>query len=280
MTCSERHESIYLHVGGVLDDDERAELDAHLASGCPRCSDALAEAREELAALVLSLAPVVPPARVRERLLARAREQAPRSPLTPARHTPRVRRWAFARRLAPVAGIAFAAAALAVGVGGWRLAKPAAPESSGEVEELRMQLDEQDSELAELESRVERAAEVSNLLGARELDVMHLVASQPRVDAWGRAFWDHDDYRCYFRAHGLPPLAAGSSYVLWMIGPEGRAHAAGPLEPDGHGDLALYTRLPREFSPIVKSFVTAEATPHGERPTGLTLLLGEAGGGR
>jgi len=280
MTCSERHESIYLHVAGVLDEDQRAELDAHLASGCPRCSDALAEAREEIAALVLSLAPVAPPARVRERLLERAREQAPRSPFTPARRTPRVRRWAFARRLAPVAGVAFAATALAVGVGWWRLAKPLAHEAAGEVEELRTQLDEQDRELAELESRVERAAEVSNLLSARELDVMHLAASEPRVDAWGRAFWDRDDYRCYFRAHGLAPLASGSSYVLWMIGPGDRVHAAGPLEPDLHGDLALYTRLPRELSPIAKSFVTAEATPHGERPTGPTVLLGEAGSGR
>jgi len=288
-SCLERREQIYLHAAGVLEDDERTELEAHLGSGCPRCNEALEEERERLATLALSLAPVVPPARVRERLLARVREQAIRGASPGARQAPRVRRPRLAwRRLAAFAGVALGGAALALGVAWSQLeSRPAADgaalatdlpspdEAALELASLRESLDEQDREVAELESRLEAAAEVSQLLGARELEVLDLAAAEPGSGAWGRAFWD-PDYRCYFRAEGLAPLSDERRYVLWMVGAGERVHAAGTLEPDPRGDVVFYTRLPRELSPILRTFVTAEADPHGELPAGPTLLAGEA----
>jgi anti-sigma-K factor RskA len=290
MSCQERRDQIFLHVAGVLEDDERAELEAHLASGCRRCQEALEAEREGLATLALALPPVSPPARVRERLLARVREQAFRGAGNGARPPPRIRalrlhsRW---RRPAALAGAALGGAALAFGIAWWQLGErpaeerpaPAAEAPSPELAEielasLREAIDEQDQELAELEGRVEAAGEISNLLAARELDVLELSAAQPGSDAFGRAFWD-PDYHCYFRARGLPPLSGEQRYVLWMIGADDRLHPAGTLEPDAEGDHVIFTRLPRELSPISKSFVTAEAEL-GEQPAGPTLLVGEA----
>jgi hypothetical protein len=277
--CHERREPIFLYAAGVLEEAERSELEEHLASGCPRCNEALEEEREGLATLALSLAPVVPPPRVRERLLARVREQAFAGARNGARPAPRLPRLALrGPRLGVLAAALFAVAALGLGIAWWgelRPADEAGATTALELDSLREQLADQDHELAELEARVETAGEIAKLLGARELEVLELAAAEPGSEAFGRAFWD-PDYRCYFRAEGLPPLANGQSYVLWMIGAEERVHAAGELAPDAHGNAVLYTRLPRELSPIAKSFVTAEAVPYGDRPGGPVLLLGEA----
>jgi hypothetical protein len=286
MSCRERRERIFLHAADVLEDDERTELEAHLATGCPHCNEALAEEREQLAGLALSLAPVAPPTRVREQLLARVREQGSREAPPTARRAPRQpRAWLAPRRVAELAGAALGAAALTLGAVWWQLGNrgsderaadpPASEETTLELEALREQLAEQDGELAELEGQVEAAGEISRLLAARELDVLDLAATETGSEAWGRAFWD-PDYHCYFRARNLPPLAGEQHYVLWMIGADDRLHAAGTLEPDARGDFVIFTRLPRELSPISRSFVTAEAEPHGEEPAGPTLLVGES----
>jgi hypothetical protein len=289
MSCRERRDLIFLHAADVLEDVERSELEAHLATGCPHCNQALAEEREQLAGLALSLAPVVPPTRVREQLLARARERGARESQPRARRAPRQPRLRLAPgRAAALAGVALGAAALGFGAARWQLgapsgdevaalapAAPAAEDAALELEALREQIAEQDDELAGLEAQLDSAGEITKLLAARQLDVLDLAAAEAGSEAWGRAFWD-PDYHCYFRARGLPPLAGEQHYVLWMIGAGDRLHPAGTLEPDARGDFVIYTRLPRELSPISRSFVTAESEPPGEQPAGPTLLLGES----
>ncbi len=283
MSCRERRERIYLHAAGVLEDDERNELETHLATGCPECHEALDAEREQLGGLALALAPVVPPARVRERLLERVRE-AQRGVHPIPRQAPRTWQPAPAlRRAAGFAVVALGAAALTLVLVRWQGSAPAAAPASeapreaaaSELAAAQEQLAEQDTELAELEERLDAADDVATLIGARELEVLDLAAAEPGSAAWGRAFWD-PEYRCYFRAEGLVPLADDQHYVLWMVGAEERVHAAGTLEPDARGDVTFYTRLPRELSPISRTFVTAEAVPHGELPAGPTLLAGAA----
>src|SRR5262245_16596096 len=54
-----------------LDATEQEELRRHLASGCPACIGALAEAQATLAKLPLALDPVTPPPAVKQRLMDR-----------------------------------------------------------------------------------------------------------------------------------------------------------------------------------------------------------------
>jgi hypothetical protein len=60
-----------LYATDGLDAAERAELTAHLASGCPACAGALAEAQATVAHLPLAADPVTPPKSARDKLLAR-----------------------------------------------------------------------------------------------------------------------------------------------------------------------------------------------------------------
>src|SRR6266567_1139765 len=70
MTCHELQEMFELYALGVLEGEERTEIDAHLARGCENCSQELAHALA-INAGVLSFVPEeAPPRRLQRRLLA------------------------------------------------------------------------------------------------------------------------------------------------------------------------------------------------------------------
>src|SRR4051812_32423327 len=76
MTCIERRDSILLHALNANDNDalapaERESIRTHLATGCPTCSAALAEAEATLAQIPLSLPLQTPSPAVRDRLMQR-----------------------------------------------------------------------------------------------------------------------------------------------------------------------------------------------------------------
>ena len=64
---------------GTLDDEERESLESHLASGCEECESAVREARKTIDDLAHAIEPVAPSATVRERLLARVRQDVKQS---------------------------------------------------------------------------------------------------------------------------------------------------------------------------------------------------------
>lgn len=72
MRCEDRRDQILLYAAGGLEADaDVAELQAHLAGGCPACAGVLAESHALLARLPLALPPVAPPEQVTARLMAK-----------------------------------------------------------------------------------------------------------------------------------------------------------------------------------------------------------------
>lgn len=102
----------------ALDDHERAEYEAHLAT-CARCRDELASMQETAASLAYAAPAPSPPARLRERILQQARSERNVVP--------------FRRRRLPYAlgTVAAAAATVAVALGVWGYA------AAGDRDELR-----------------------------------------------------------------------------------------------------------------------------------------------
>src|SRR5438552_9512135 len=92
-----------LYVTESLDESERAELSAHLASGCPACAGALAEAQATVAHLPMTLPQQQAPKSARDRLLSRVA-------VGPKAHVPR--RWFLNTALAASIGALLAAAAI------------------------------------------------------------------------------------------------------------------------------------------------------------------------
>jgi anti-sigma-K factor RskA len=69
MTCHELQDAYELYALGVLEGEEKAEIDAHLARGCEECRKGLAEARAMNAALLSFVPEEYPSARLKRRVM-------------------------------------------------------------------------------------------------------------------------------------------------------------------------------------------------------------------
>jgi anti-sigma-K factor RskA len=103
------HDLLAAYALDALDDDERERFERHLAD-CEECTDQLAMLREPVAALAYAAEGPVPRNELRDRIIEGARAE-PRAAVI---KLPR-RNWA----LGAVAGVAAAAAVLAIGLGLW-----------------------------------------------------------------------------------------------------------------------------------------------------------------
>ena len=103
------HDLLAAYALDALDDDERERFERHLPD-CEECSEQLALLREPVAALAYAAEGPVPAEGLRDRIVERARAE-PRAAVI---KLPR-RNWAFGA----VAGVAAAAACLAIGLGIW-----------------------------------------------------------------------------------------------------------------------------------------------------------------
>jgi anti-sigma-K factor RskA len=103
------HDLLAAYALDALDDDERERFERHLAD-CEECTDQLAMLREPVAALAYAAEGPVPRNELRDRIIKSARAE-PRAAVI---KLPR-RNWA----LGAVAGVAAAAAVLAIGLGLW-----------------------------------------------------------------------------------------------------------------------------------------------------------------
>jgi anti-sigma-K factor RskA len=103
------HDLLAAYALDALDDDERERFERHLEE-CDECSEQLALLREPVAALAYAAEGPAAPEALRGRIIEGARAE-PRAPVIRLRR----RNWP----LAAVAGIAAAAACLAIGLGIW-----------------------------------------------------------------------------------------------------------------------------------------------------------------
>jgi anti-sigma-K factor RskA len=69
--CVDCRDLLQEYALGVLDTAEAGQVRSHLATGCPQCAAALAEAEVVMAHLPLALPPVAPPPAIREQLMRR-----------------------------------------------------------------------------------------------------------------------------------------------------------------------------------------------------------------
>lgn len=70
MSCDQLRELYELYTLGMVEADERAEIEAHLGRGCAACRKSLGDALAVNAVLMASVPEIRPPARLKRRLLA------------------------------------------------------------------------------------------------------------------------------------------------------------------------------------------------------------------
>jgi anti-sigma-K factor RskA len=228
----ELESSVAAWVLGALDGDEADVVRIH-AEGCASCREMEARLRRAVAALPLEVDEVPPPARLRERVLAAATASRGPSSVMPrprAKVLGRPRRgpqrWLPTGRMPAVALAATALLALLVGlVAGDLVGRGTAPPGSSQVARFSL-------------------VGHGNLSGARAT-VIDL----------------KNDELALVDFNGLPPLAAGKVYEVWLITSDGRPDAVGVFVPDSNGSKVVLVN--RSLAGYSLMAVTTEEGPDG-----------------
>lgn len=266
---------------GALSERDRAAFDAHLEVS-------RASVDEVMAVLPVAhrLAYAVPfreaPAPLRDRTLQAATGAAPspRPASAPAARAPKVPA-VRATAAAPSGGrgrglllFGLIVAVIAAGGLGFVAFRQATYASA-----LQENLDEANrrATMAELDVAVAQRATAAAerraaVLAADDTREIALSNQQIAPDASARVYWNAAE-GVVFTASGLPPLAPGQSYHLWLV-PGTSPISGGELPVDGAGRIAAVVELPAEVTEPVPMAVTVEPSGRAQSPTGTVYLLG------
>jgi len=260
MTCDERRDDMLLYVADALDRGERQSLDAHLASGCPRCAGHLVEASSVLGHLPLALAPVEPPPRLRERLVQRVAADRKRSSVTmfPARGS-----WLIGW------GRPAVTAALAAGLLYALVVLPLRERQRA----LDAELTAQQRTIDELRGELVAARSAIDMLASRDLKLALLASGGPQAEAWGRLLRDERSRVWQLYTFDLQPLGPDRTYELWFITDDDRKIPAGTFDVDAAGRGRHQVTVPRDLEGIVVAAVTDEPAGGSPQPTGQIQLV-------
>ena len=266
---------------GALTEQERAAFDAHLEVSRASVDQVMA-----LLPVAHRLAYTVPsrtlPADLRDRTLQAATGTAPKPvpKSTAATRPPKIPAVRPATRAAPSGGrrwplvLALLVAVLAaVGLGGF------AQQQASYARSLQENLDEANrrATMAELDTATARreaaeAAQRAAVLASPDAQEIVLGNQATAPDASARVFWSATE-GVVFTASGMPPLAPGRSYHLWLV-PDATPVSGGELPLDQIGRIAALVTLPEEVTEPVPMAVTVEPSGGVETPTGTVYLLG------
>jgi anti-sigma-K factor RskA len=264
-----------LYAADALDEAERGALRAHLASGCPRCAGALAEAQATVAHLPMALDQHLPPADARDRLMRRVVADAASSRSAgPAGR---------ARGIWLTLGAAAAVVLVVVGVtmrsitGNYRQRLAQVENAAEQARQDALQAQAASAamriELAHIRDENVQLRNVAALLGSSNLDMVKLASDQ--TSARGRIFWDRDKGKWHVQVFDLKPPPEGREFELWFITPDQRKLPAGTFRVDASGKGVHEVDVPKDIGPIALAAITDEPIGGALQPTGSIHLAGK-----
>ena len=243
------HDLLAAYALDALDDDERERFERHLAQ-CEECSEQLALLREPVAALAYAAEGPAPPDALRGRIIESARDE-PRAAVIKLRR----RNWP----LAAVAGIAAAAACLAIGLGIW-------------ANSLSNSLDRERAAGQQIASTQRfDAAAINTLLdpSAKQSRVLGLIAHDTRAGMLSVA----PGRRAVLLICEPVQAPAGKTFETWVIS-HGTPKRAGLFEKaNGECAIVLLTRRVPAGATVA---VTLEPAGGVDKPTTPILYKAEA----
>lgn len=246
-------EDLALHALNALRGEDRARVDAHLAT-CATCRVELEQLRADTALLALSAAGPRPPQRARQRLLdALARE--PRLPKVVP--TPPRRSWWG------VLGWAAAAVVLVFALSLWK-----------EDQVLKASLASASSAAAESAREMEELRKIAAPILDPEAQRVTLVSARTPPQPQGKAFYLRNRSSLVFLANNMPALPPQKAYELWLIPINGAPIPAGVFKPDAHGSASV-VNPPLPPGTEAKAFaITVENEAGATSPTMPIVMMG------
>jgi anti-sigma-K factor RskA len=245
---------------GVLEGEERAEIEAHLARPCPTCTPGVAQARWVVAQLALAAPDAQPPASLKGRIMDAVK---PSADANNARAVlPIEKQMASARRALFPAWAWIAAAALAL-ITGYTI----------------RQMNTQNEQLAQLRKQM-KLASMQNQALQNQLDMNRMVESvmlspdsmplklmptdknMPMVHAYL-----HPHMGVAITADQMPSMPPARTLQLWFVPKTGKPMSIAIFHPDAAGQFALVAPVNMPRNEIAALAITEEPAGGSPQPT-------------
>jgi hypothetical protein len=257
VTCQERRDQIFLYAADLdaLEPAERDELRAHLASGCPNCAGALAEAEAIMAQVPQALDPVTPSPQARDRLMQRVLVTPKGSSSSLKMPETTTNSWWRLAATALVLIIIGLSALLAV----------ERNERQREARALEIALADRNTQVSDLQA----------MLGSAQLKLIGL-ESQATKKGGGRVLWDADRKMWHVYVFDMAPPPPDKVYELWFITGDKKI-AAGEVKVNREGRGLMSVEVPSSIVPIAAAITDEPANDVRKyEPQGQIQLVGKA----
>ena len=245
---------------GVLEGDERAELEAHLARGCPTCVPAVAKARWVVAQLALAAPDAQPPLALHDKILdaVRTSPDANRASIPaegpfekPAGNRPIFPAWAWA-----------AAAALAL-LTGYSVRQMSL--QTTQLVELRREMKLATLQTQALKDQLDEGRMVASVMMSPDsmpLKLMPKEKNMPMVHAYV-----HPHMGVAITADEMPSMPAARTLQLWFMPKKGQPMSVAIFRPDSQGQIALVAPVNMPMNEIAALAITEEPAGGSPQPT-------------
>ena len=241
--CQDFHDDFELYALGLLDPAEKEGMDAHLRTGCVTCEAALKSALATNA-IVMSMAPdVVPPARLKRRVLASVGVH----PMS----------WSW---------LAAVAAACMLMVALWFSVQERS--RSSELAQAR-------HTLIEVSSQRDRLMQALSFLDDPATVPVSFGKGQP-IPPHGNVFV-HSKLGVLLIAANLPAAQAGKIYEMWVIPKGGAPRPAGSFQSQGGTAMHILSG-PLDVGTIGAVAVTLEPESGSPAPTSTPIIVAPVAG--
>ncbi len=237
MSCEELKDVLELYALGVLEDDEKTEVEEHLARGCGECKNNLRDALAINALMMASVTQTAPPARLKRRVLA-----------------------GFGIERSGWGWLGAFAAALMMVVALWLSIQER--HRASELADARRQV-------IEITAERERLNQAFNFLNQPETKQVNFGAGEPKPPR-GNVFV-HPRLGVLLIASNLPTLPSGRIFEMWVIPTKNSApRPAGLFQANAQGSAMNILSAPMDSLYAVAVSIEPEAG--AQVPTNVILV--------
>src|SRR5216684_7164790 len=237
---------------GVLEGEERAEVEAHLARACPHCTPGIEKARWVVAQLAQMSPEAQPPQSLKRKILDAVKstgnvaEIAKASPIRAAFPV-----WAWA-----------AAAALAI-LTGYSIRQMG--NQNAQLAELRRQMRIATLQNKALQDQLELGRQITSVMMSPDsmpLKLMPKDKNMPMVHAYL-----HPHMGVALTADQMPAIPAARTLQLWTVPKNGKPMSVAIFHPDSQGQIAIVAPVNMPMNEIAMLAVTEEPAGGSPQPT-------------